>query len=156
MFLWFLVLSLYMSSVSGIQNKCPNSHHSYPVHLFNTWIYCECKVQNGLISKETLYLLLVWFLDTIFCQWNMFNFGEYAQICHLPLSSLKELHFPWLILKFSDLSYGEWLIFLAWSHMSHSSHLILWGDPKSRYSFRILNRIENRRSAIKKKLLCLT
>ena len=22
----------------------------------------------------------------------MFNFGEYAEICHLPLASLKELH----------------------------------------------------------------
>ena len=31
----------------GTQNKCPNSHHSHPVHLFNTWIYPECKVQNG-------------------------------------------------------------------------------------------------------------
>ena len=40
----------FMSSVSGTQNKCPNSHHSHPVHLFNTWIYRECKVQNGWIS----------------------------------------------------------------------------------------------------------
>ena len=31
-------------------------------------------------------------LISIFCQWNMFNFGEYAEICHLPLASLKELH----------------------------------------------------------------
>ena len=52
---------------------------------------------------------------------NMFNFGEYAGICHLPLASLKELHFPWLILKFHNLTYGEWLIFLAWQHMSHSN-----------------------------------
>ena len=29
------------------ENKCPNSHHSHPVHQFNTWIYRECKVQNG-------------------------------------------------------------------------------------------------------------
>ena len=36
------------------------------------------------------------------------------QECHLPLASLKELHFPWLTLKFPDLTYGEWLIFLAW------------------------------------------
>ena len=38
----------FMSSVSGTQNKCLNSHHSHPVHLFNTWIwiYRECKVQN--------------------------------------------------------------------------------------------------------------
>ena len=34
----------------GTQNKCPNSHHSHPVHLFNPWIYRECKVQNGWIS----------------------------------------------------------------------------------------------------------
>ena len=26
------------------------------------------------------------FLIAIFCQWNMFNFGEHAQICHLPLT----------------------------------------------------------------------
>ena len=38
----------FMSSVSGTQNKCPNSHHSHPLHLFNTCIYRECKVQNGL------------------------------------------------------------------------------------------------------------
>ena len=90
---WFFVLLFYMSSVSVTQNKCPNSHHNHPVHLFHTWISRECKVQNGWISYETLYLLVVWFLDTIFCQWNMFNFGECAGICHLPLASLKELHF---------------------------------------------------------------
>ena len=33
---WFFVLLFYMSSVSVAQNKCPNSHHSHPVHLFNT------------------------------------------------------------------------------------------------------------------------
>ena len=42
----------------------------------------------------------------------MFNLGEDAGICHLPMASLKELHFPWLILKFPDLNYGECLIFL--------------------------------------------
>ena len=36
----------------------------------------------------------------------MFNFGEDAGICHLPVASLKELHFPRLILKFPDLTYG--------------------------------------------------
>ena len=30
-------------------------------------------------------------LDTIFCQWNMSNFGEYTGICHLPLASLTNL-----------------------------------------------------------------
>ena len=66
------------------------------------------------------------FLIQIFCQWNMFNFGEYAGICHLPLASLKELHFSWLILKFPDLlnNYcplrGKELIFLAW-HMSRTN-----------------------------------
>ena len=39
----------FMSSVSGTQNKCPNSHHSHPLHPFITWIWRECKVQNGLI-----------------------------------------------------------------------------------------------------------
>ena len=81
----------FMSSVSGTQNNCPNSHHSHPVHLFNTWIYRECTVQNGWISQETLNLLVVWFLDTTFCQWNMFNFGEFEGICHLPLASLKRV-----------------------------------------------------------------
>ena len=101
------VLLFYMSSVSVTQNKCPNSHHSHPVHLFNKWISHECEVQNGWISWETLYLLVVWFLDTIFCQWNMFSFGEYAGICHLPLASWKKLHLisqtytetPWLDLR---------------------------------------------------------
>ena len=46
-----------------------------------------------------------------------FNFGEYAGICHLPLTSLKELNFPWLILNFPVLLNcplrGKELIFLA-------------------------------------------
>ena len=33
----------------------------------------------------------------------MFYYSEYAEICHLPLTSLKESNFPWLILKFADL-----------------------------------------------------
>ena len=48
----------------------------------------------------------------------MFNFGEYAGICQLPLTSLKELNFPGLILKILDLLNcllrGKELIFLAW------------------------------------------
>ena len=66
----------------------------------------------------------------------MFNFGEYTGICHLPLTSLKEL-------KFFPYLRGKELIFLAWLHMSHTE---LWGGPKYRCSFR--NRIENRRPAI--------
>ena len=50
---------VFMPSVSGTQGKCPNSHHSHPLHLFITRIYRECKVQNWLILKETLYLLVV-------------------------------------------------------------------------------------------------
>ena len=50
MFSWFFVFLFYVSSVSVTQNKCPNSHHSHPVHLFNTWISRECKLQNGWIS----------------------------------------------------------------------------------------------------------
>ena len=60
--------------------------------------------------------------DTIFCQWTCLtsvNMQEY--VTSVPLASLKELHFPWLILKFHNLAYGEWLIFLAWQHMSHSN-----------------------------------
>ena len=49
MFSWFVLL-FYMSSVPVTQNKRPNSHHSQPVHLLNTWISRECKVQNGWIS----------------------------------------------------------------------------------------------------------
>ena len=48
----------------------------------------------------------------------MFNFGEYAGICQPPLTSLKELNFPWLIPKILDLLNcplrGKELIFLAW------------------------------------------
>ena len=29
--------------------KSPNSHHNHPRHQFISWIYCECKAQNGLI-----------------------------------------------------------------------------------------------------------
>ena len=53
----------------------------------------------------------------------MFNFGRYAEICHLPLTSLWELNFPWLILKFPDLLKCplrvKELIFLAWQHVTH-------------------------------------
>ena len=47
----FMVFSfslMFYVSVSGTQNKFPNFHHSHPLHPFFTWIYCECKVQNGL------------------------------------------------------------------------------------------------------------
>ena len=55
----------------------------------------------------------------------MFIFGEYAGICHLPLTSLKELNFSLIyILKFPDLFNcplrGKELILLAWLHMSHT------------------------------------
>ena len=29
--------------------KCKDSHHSHPLYPLNTWIYCECKLQSGLI-----------------------------------------------------------------------------------------------------------
>ena len=33
-------------------------------------------------------------IQVCFCQWNMFSFSEYAGICQLPLTFLKELNFP--------------------------------------------------------------
>ena len=47
----------------------------------------------------------------------MFNFGEYAEICHLPLASLKELH---LI----SLTYIEnlWLYLRGMINFPHMSH----------------------------------
>ena len=45
---WFFFFC-FMSSESGTQNKCSKSHHSYPLHPIITWIYGECKVQDGLI-----------------------------------------------------------------------------------------------------------
>ena len=50
-----LLFFCFTSSVSGTQNKCPNSHHNHSRHPFITWIYRECKAQNGLILYETLY-----------------------------------------------------------------------------------------------------
>ena len=47
----------FMSSVSDTQNKCPNSHHNHPIHLFNTWIYRECKVPNGWICLSFDFLI---------------------------------------------------------------------------------------------------
>ena len=44
-----ILLFCFTSSVSGTQNKCPNSHDNHPPHQFITWIYHEFKVQNGLI-----------------------------------------------------------------------------------------------------------
>ena len=35
---WFLFFC-FTSSVSGKQNKWPNSHHSHPLHPFITWIF---------------------------------------------------------------------------------------------------------------------
>ena len=75
------------------------------------------------------------------------NFGEYAGICHLPLASLKRVTF-----NFPD-RYGNSLTWLSGNdwffwHGDTCHTLILWGGPKSRCSFRILNRIEERRPAI--------
>ena len=159
----------FMSSVSGTQNKCPNSHHSHPLHLFNTCIYRECKVQNGLnefldsvsfvneiddvvyiltvlsffifigcyylfrtlslsfyythYCKILLYYIIYYIVNTQFSLvvasflqinylsisykkpyiWLSFDFlKQYSTngtcltsvICHLPLTSLKELNFP--------------------------------------------------------------
>ena len=47
----------------------------------------------------------------------MFYYSEYAEICHLPLTSLKESNFSWLVLKFPELIncplWVKELIFLA-------------------------------------------
>ena len=45
----FMVCSFVLYVICGCYT-CPNSHHSQPVHLVNTWISRECKVQNGWIS----------------------------------------------------------------------------------------------------------
>ena len=50
MFSRFLVLLFYVSSLSGTQNKGPNSHRSHPVHLFNTWIFImnvKCRMDGS-------------------------------------------------------------------------------------------------------------
>ena len=114
---WFFCSICHLCLVHKINAQTPITAilSTYLIHEFIVNVKCRMD------GSQTLYLLLVWFLDTIFCQWNMFNFGEYAWICHLPLASLKELHFPWLILKFPDLTYGERLIFLARWHMSHTN-----------------------------------
>ena len=46
-----MVFVLLLSVICPLDNlkKCLNSHHSYPLHPFITWIFRECKVQNGLI-----------------------------------------------------------------------------------------------------------
>ena len=52
-----------------ISYLCPNSHHSHPVHLFNTWLnflWMWSAEWMDLIGNP-IYLLVVWFLDTIFC-----------------------------------------------------------------------------------------
>ena len=111
---WYVFMVLcsfvYMSSVLHKNNKCPNSHHSHPVHLFNTWISRECKVQNRWISYRNMS----------------------------PPSGF----FERVTFNFPDLYWNS----LTW--LTGNDTLILWGDPKSRCSFRILNRIENRRPAI--------
>ena len=45
----FMVCSFVLYVICACYT-CPNSHHSQPVHLVNTWISRECKVQNGWIS----------------------------------------------------------------------------------------------------------
>ena len=40
---------LFSSSVFGTRIKCQGYHYSHPLHPLITWIYCECKLQNGLI-----------------------------------------------------------------------------------------------------------
>ena len=71
-------------------------------HLLHEFIANVKHRMDWSYRKRTLYLLVDQFLE-ISCWWKMFNFGEYAEICHLPLTSLKDCSFPWLILKFPDL-----------------------------------------------------
>ena len=76
----YLLIKLQQESICITAILSTNLLHEFIVNV-------KCRMVG-------LYLLVVEFLETIFGQWNMFNFGEYAEICHLPLTSLKKLNFP--------------------------------------------------------------
>ena len=42
--------SLFSRHLCLVHKINAQTHHNHPRHLFITWIYRECKVQNGLIS----------------------------------------------------------------------------------------------------------
>ena len=81
-----------------------NQYTTLSTYLLHEFIV-NVKCRMDWSYRKNLYLLIVKFLQTIFSQSNMLNFGEYAGICHLPSTSLKELNFPWLRLKFPDKQY---------------------------------------------------
>ena len=41
--------SFVLGHLCPVHKICPNSHHNHPRHPFITWIYRECRAQNGLI-----------------------------------------------------------------------------------------------------------
>ena len=86
-----------------LRHLCPV--HNSPIitilatHLLHEFIVNVKHRMDWSYRKPYVYICLSF--NSCWC--NMFNFGEYAEICHLPLTPLKESNFPWLILKFPDL-----------------------------------------------------
>ena len=105
---WKICLELFEGCCSFVlRHLCPvhKINAQTPIttilvtHLLHEFIVNVKHRMDWSYRKPYVYICLSF--NSCWC--NMFNFGEYAEICHLPLTSLKESNFPWLKLKFPDL-----------------------------------------------------
>ena len=102
--------------------RCPNPHHSHPLHPFITWIYRECKVQNGLIlyigNPISVCRLISWNnilpMEHVELRWICRNMPLPSDFFEKVKFSLTYTGIPWL-----DKLRVKELIFLA-LQMSHT------------------------------------
>ena len=94
-----------------LRHLCP-----VPIYYMN-WSWMQSTEWIDLIGNPISACRLISGNNISLAWWNMFNFGEYAEIRRPPSTSLKESNFPGLILKFPDSTNcplrGKQLIFLA-------------------------------------------
>ena len=96
--------------------KVPSEPSSPLIYSMN-WLWMQSTEWTDLIGNPISACRLISGNNISLAWWNMFNFGEYAEIRRPPSTSLKESNFPGLILKFPDSTNcplrGKQLIFLA-------------------------------------------
>ena len=142
-----VVLLFYVISVHKINARTPITIIQ-ATHLLHESIL-NVKYRMDWSYRKPNICLSFNFWKQYFANGTCLTSVEYAEICHLPLTSLKESNFAWLILKFPDLlNCPLWVKRINFPGIVTDVTQILWGDPKYRCSFRILNRIENRRQAV--------
>ena len=79
-----------------LRHLCP-----VPIYYMN-WSWMQSTEWIDLIGNPISACRLISGNNISLAWWNMFNFGEYAEIRRPPSTSLKESNFPGLILKFPD------------------------------------------------------